>query len=120
MFCHGLSIRHILSLSIILLLISACTHIPPRVDKSGAPQREYTYQVPLQIDDGWQVSSLTKESVSEEIINDMMEAILAGKFPYLFSIVLIKNGNLILEEYFYYRHRFMLQEFRSAGKSVTW
>ncbi|MGB5750648.1 MAG: serine hydrolase [Desulfobacterales bacterium] len=104
---------------ILLFSFTACTHIPPRVDESGAPQREYTYQVPLQIDDGWQVSSLAKEGVNKEIIHDLMKAILAGKYPYLFSIVLIKNGNLILEEYFYYRHRFMLQEFRSAGKSVT-
>ena len=62
---------------------------------------------------------MAKEGVSEEIINEMMTAVLAGKFPYLFSIVLIKNGNLILEEYFYYRNRYWLQEFRSAGKSVT-
>jgi CubicO group peptidase (beta-lactamase class C family) len=73
----------------------------------------------LKIDDGWQVSSLTKEGVRKEIIHEMMEAILAGKYPYLFSVVLIKNGNLIFEEYFYYTHRYMPQEFRSAGKSVT-
>ena len=119
MFCQGMSLRHISAMVVILLSITACTHIPPRVAESGAPQREYTYQVPLQIGDGWQVSSLAKEGVSEEIISDMMEAILAGKYPYLFSIVLIKNDYLILEEYFYYRHRFWLQEFRSAGKSVT-
>jgi CubicO group peptidase (beta-lactamase class C family) len=104
---------------VILLCITACTHIPPRVDESGAPQREYTYQIPLKIDDGWQVSSLAQEGVREEIIDDMMEAIFAGKYPYLISVVLIKNGNLIFEEFLYYNNRYWLQEFRSAGKSVT-
>ena len=121
MFCQGMSLRHISAMVVILLSIttSTCTHIPPRVDESGAPQREYTYQIPLQIDDGWQVSTLAKEGVSEEIINDMMTAILAGKYPNLISIVLIRNGSLILEEFLYYNNRYWLQDFRSAGKSVT-
>ena len=119
MFCQGLSIRYVLTLILLLFSFTACTHIPPRVDESGAPQREYTYQIPLQIDDGWQVSTLAKEGVSEEIINDMMTAILAGKYPNLISIVLIRNGSLILEEFLYYNNRYWLQDFRSAGKSVT-
>ena len=119
MFCQGLSIMYVLTLILLLFSFTACTHIPPRVDESGAPQREYTYQIPLQIDDGWHVSSLAEEGVNEEIINDMMTAILAGKYPKLFSIVLIRNGSLILEEYLYYNNRYWLQEFRSAGKSVT-
>ena len=119
MFCRGLPFKYTSSLIIILLSIIACTHIPPRVDQSGAPQREYIYQIPLQIDDGWQVSTLAKEGVSEESINDMMTAVLAGKYPNLISIVLIRNGSLILEEFLYYNNRYWLQDFRSAGKSVT-
>jgi CubicO group peptidase (beta-lactamase class C family) len=114
-----MSSTRISSIVVILLSITACTHLPPRVDEFGKPKREYSYQEPIQIDDGWQVSYLAKEGVDEKIINDMMVAILAGKYPNLFSIVLVKNGSLILEEYFYYTHRYMLQEFRSAGKSVT-
>jgi len=119
MFCRGLPFKYTSSLIIILLSITACTHIPPRADESGAPQKDYTYQAPLQINDGWQVSSLAEEDVTEEIINNMMEAILAGKYPNLFSIVLIRNGSLILEEFLYYNNRYWLQDFRSAGKSVT-
>ena len=117
MLCQSMALRHISAIVVILLSIVACSHIPPRFDESGAPQREYNYQVPLQIDDGWRVSSLAQEGVSEEIIHDLMKAILAGQYPNLFSIVLIKNGSLILEEYLYYNNRYWLQEFRSAGKS---
>ena len=119
MFCRGLPFKYTSSLIIIILSITACTHIPPRADESGAPLKDYTYQAPLQINDGWQVSSLAEEGVNEKIINNMMEAIFAGKYPNLISIVLIRNGSLILEEFLYYNNRYWLQEFRSAGKSVT-
>jgi len=119
MFCQSLSKKHISTMVVVLLSMVACSHIPLRVDESGVPQREFTYQTPLQIDDGWNVASLADEGVNKEIINDMMTAILAGKYPNLISIVLIRNGRLILEEFSYYNNRYWLQEFRSAGKSVT-
>ena len=99
--------------------MTACTHSPPRIDEYGTLQREYTYQAPIQIDDGWHVSSLAKEGVNEEKINDMVRSILSGKYPNVRSIILVKNRSLILEEYFYHTHRYMIQDFRSAGKSVT-
>jgi hypothetical protein len=101
-------LKYTFSMILILFSVTACTHIPPRVDESGAPQRDYTYLVPSQIYDGWQVSSLAEEGVKEEIINDMMEVIFAGKYPNLISIVLIRNGNLILEEFLYYNNRYWL------------
>jgi len=119
MIYRGLPFNHTCLLIITLLSITACTHFPPRIDEFGKSQREYTYQAPIKIDDGWNVSSLAEEGVNEEIINDMMTAILSGKYPKLFSIVLIRNGSLILEEYLYYNNRYWLREFRSAGKSVT-
>ena len=104
---------------IFIFLLSHCTHHPARVNRDGTPQREYSYQAPIEIDDGWQVSSLDKQNVNEEIINDMMRAILAGQYPNVRSIVLVKNGSIILEEYFYGLHRYMIQDFRSVTKSVT-
>ena len=101
MFCRGLPFKHTCSLIIILLSITACTHSPPRVDNYGKPQRDYTYQAPEQIDDGWQVSSLAKEGVNEEIILDLMKTIMAGNYPNTHSVLLVKDGKLILEEYFY-------------------
>jgi len=115
-------IRLIKHFSIVILLfffLSACTHLPPRVNRDGTPQREYSYQPPIKIDDGWQISSLAKEGVDEGIINDLMRAVLTGKYPNVRSILLVKNGNIILEEYFYHYHRYVIQDFRSGGKSVT-
>ena len=119
MCCRSRTMRRIFSVGIILLSIAACTHIPPRVDESGSPQREYAYQAPLQMDDGWPVSSLAKEGVNEEIIHDLLKTILAGNYPKIHSVLLVKNGKLILEEYFYGNHRDDLHYMASATKSVT-
>jgi hypothetical protein len=119
MFSQSLPIKHIPILILLLFTHISCANLPPRVDDSGKPQREYTYHVPLQIDDGWPVAALSEEGVNETIIDDMMTAILAGNYPNLISIVLIRNGSLILEEFLYYNNRYWLQEFRSAGKSLT-
>ncbi len=62
---------------------------------------------------------MVEEGVNEEIISDLMRAILLGNFPNVRSILLVKNGKIILEEYFYGYNRDMLQDFRSVGKSVT-
>lgn len=101
-------IKHFSILIIFLFFLTACTQHSPRVNRDGKPQREYSYQAPIKIDDGWQVSSLAKEGVNEEIINDLMRAILIGKYPNVRSIVLVKNGSIILEEYFYGCHRYMI------------
>jgi len=114
-----ISIRYSSVLIIFLFSITACTHYPPRVNRDGTPQREYSYQSPIKIDDGWQVSSLAKEGVNEEIILDLMKTILTGKYPNVRSILLIRNGSLILEEYFYHYQRYLIQDFRSGSKSIT-
>ena len=119
MFYRKLLFKYTFSLAVILLSIAACTHSPTITDKFGKHQGDYTYHPPKKIDDGWLTSSLAEEGVSEKFINDLMTAILAGKYPKLYSIVLIKNGKLIFEEYVYYNNRYWLQEFRSAGKSIT-
>ena len=119
MFCQGLSLRYISAMTVFMLSIAACTHSPPITTELGKPQREYTYQAPIRIDDGWQVSSLAGEGVDEEIINDMMEAILAGKYPNTHSVLLVKNGKLILEEYFNGNKRDDLHYLASVTKSVT-
>jgi hypothetical protein len=41
----------------IVFIITACKLQPPRVKSSGLPQREYTYQIPEKIDDGWEPST---------------------------------------------------------------
>ena len=101
---------------LIIVLILSCS---PRTTRWGLPQNDYTYQVPEKIDDGWEYSDLKAEGVHPKKINEMMGNILKEDIKNIHSILLVKNGKLIFEEYFYGYNRDTRQFFYSASKSVT-
>ncbi len=82
---------------------------------------EYTYQVPIETDDGWATSSHHKEGVDKEKISELMRKILNGNetVKNIHSVLLVKNGKLILEEYFDGNHRNVLHPIASDTKSVA-
>ncbi|MEJ2617116.1 MAG: serine hydrolase [Ignavibacteriaceae bacterium] len=59
----------------------------------------YTYKVPEQTDDGWETASLSDVGVDPTIITNLMND-LNNRDHYIHSIVIVKNGKLVLEEYF--------------------
>lgn len=109
-----------LLLSLIFILVSsACTHWAPRVNRYGLPERKYTYQQPEEIDDGWGASSLNEADIDSGKINEMMLDILSGNDKNIHSILLVKNGKLVLEEYFYGYNRDKYHFLASVSKSIT-
>jgi len=86
------------------------------VEFDGAP---YVYQVPQETKDGWETSSLTEESVDSKIIFELIEKILSNDYKNVHSVLLVKNGKLILEEYFLEFHRERPHQIRSATKSIN-
>jgi len=80
---------------------------------------EYKYQIPTDTGDGWETSSLDEEGVDSAKIAELIKKILEGKFPNTHSVLLVKNGKLILEEYFYGYNRDDLHRLASATKSIT-
>ena len=105
-------------LLISIFLITAGMHHTPRVNASDLPQREYVYQVPEKIVGGLATASLSEEGVDPENINELMLAITDKKYKNIHSVLLVKNGRLILEEYFYGYNREKLHQIRSATKSI--
>ena len=91
----------------------------PRANRWGLPQYEYTYQVPEKIDDDWETSDLEAEGVSPKKINELVSNILKGDIKNIHSILLVKNGKLIFEEYFYGYNRDTKHIMYSASKSIT-
>ncbi|CAB1063145.1 hypothetical protein D1BOALGB6SA_7928 [Olavius sp. associated proteobacterium Delta 1] len=61
-----------------------------RYNRYGLPQYDYEYQVPQQLDDGWQTSTLDAEGVDSAKINEMMGNILDGDIDNIHGIVVIK------------------------------
>ena len=81
---------------------------------------EYRYLIPLETDDGWQTSSLNEAGIEAEKINELMQSILNGddKVKNIHSVLLVKNGKLVLEEYFYGTHHNHIHHLQSDTKSV--
>ena len=63
-----------------LVFLSGIIACAPRAGRFGFPQHEYEYAVPEKIDDGWEISSLSKEGVDPENINVLIREILNKNF----------------------------------------
>lgn len=112
------TVKYAVFLFLFVLFFTACAQVP-RVNRHGLPQREYIYEQPEATDDGWEISSLKAESVEPEKLHEMMHEILAGDSRYIHSILLIKNGKLVFEEYFFGYIRDTKHFLASVSKSVT-
>jgi len=112
------TLKYPVLLFLLLFFFTACAQVP-RVNRHGLPQREYIYQKPEAADDGWEISSLRDEGVEQAKLHEMMLEILAGNSRYVHSILLIKHGKLIFEEYFFGYSRDTKHFLASVSKSVT-
>ena len=63
-------------------------------------QSTYSYQIPEQMEDGWVTASLGDVGINEEHITDSMNSLLKADDNPLHSIIIVKDGKLVLEEYF--------------------
>jgi CubicO group peptidase (beta-lactamase class C family) len=80
---------------------------------------KYRYHEPIHIDGSWEVSSLDEHEIDSKKIRELMHQIYANNLKNIHSILLIKNGKLILEEYFHGYHRNLKHHVASVTKSVT-
>ncbi|MCL6088012.1 MAG: beta-lactamase family protein, partial [Actinobacteria bacterium] len=60
----------------------------------------YTYSKPKLTDDGWDVADLDEKGVNKEMLSDLIVQIKKGKYQNIHSIVIVKEGKLVFEEYF--------------------
>ena len=60
------------------------------------PAAPYTYTVPDDIGDGWQVSSLADEGLQESLVTSMMRRVFDDTFEGIDSIVIVRNNKLVL------------------------
>ena len=63
----------------------------------------YSYAVPEDIGDGWQVGDLAAEGFDAQMIVDMMNSVLDGSYPGIDSVAIVRNNRLLL--YWYDRGR---------------
>src|SRR6267378_6311607 len=88
----------------------------------------YQYTVPEKTNDGWETSSLSGVNLDTNLIKELFERIGDGGYKNIHSVLVVKNGKLVVEEYFSGQNsagqfqmftRDTLNEMKSATKSVN-
>lgn len=88
----------------------------PRKELHKKPEA-YQYQIPIQKNDGLAVGDLKSAFTDSETIIDMVKETINGEFRDVHSILIWKDGKLVLEEYFYGYTEDKPHQLRSASKS---
>ena len=85
----------------------------------GDAPYHFTASTPPDLKDGLDVGSLQDAVLNVSLIGKMVEQIANETHKNVDSVLLLKNGKLVLEEYFYQFNRDKLHQLRSATKSVV-
>ena len=90
----------------------------------GKHPGRYVYQPPLDLNDGWPVSTLDAVGIDRPTIEKLIQRIIdtpaeTPNEPQYHGIAIARHGKLVLEEYFHDQQRDTPHTTRSAGKSVT-
>jgi CubicO group peptidase (beta-lactamase class C family) len=81
--------------------------------------RYYTYHQPENIKDGQATGDIKDSGLKKALLDDMVHKIIEGQYPNVHSVLIVKDGKLVFEEYFYEYTRNKLHELRSAKKSFV-
>lgn len=79
---------------------------------------KYSYLPPKKDLDGLLTGTLDNTGLDKALLNEMMQKIVDGTYANVHSVLIIKDGKLVFEEYFYEYNKTKLHEMRSATKSI--
>lgn len=90
----------------------------------GNPGERYHYSPPVQLDDGWPVSTLEKEGIDQTAMEKFVQKLIdmpmdSVSSSQIHSLLIARHGRLVLEEYFHGHARDTPHDTRSASKSWT-
>jgi CubicO group peptidase (beta-lactamase class C family) len=90
----------------------------------GNPPERYRYAPPVQLDDGWPVSTLEAEGIDQVVIEKFVQKLIDMpqdnvSTSQVHSLLIARHGKLVLEEYFHGFDRDTPHDTRSASKSWT-
>ncbi|HPJ79983.1 MAG TPA: serine hydrolase [Prolixibacteraceae bacterium] len=91
----------------------------PQVDQAGKPILKYHYRVPDPSGEDWKCSSLAEAGMDSSLIVVLMNKILSQEIPDIHSLLILKDDQLVLEEYFHGYSRDRLHRVHSVTKSFT-
>jgi CubicO group peptidase (beta-lactamase class C family) len=79
----------------------------------------YQYVAPPRTADGLPVGTLAGTGLDPQRLATMVTKVVDGTYPNVHSVLIIKDGKLVFEEYFYEYSRETLHPLRSASKSIV-
>jgi CubicO group peptidase (beta-lactamase class C family) len=104
-------------------------HVDCEISRAATNYVEtYQYTVPENTNDGWETASLNSVNLDTNLIKELFERIGSNSYENIHGVLLVKNGKLIVEEYFpgqdskgQYQtfKRDTLHEMQSATKSMN-
>ena len=97
--------------TVALSLLSICIHV------LCYGQSVYEYKQPKKLDDGWTTNTLSSQNVDSILVYKFFNQLKQHKHK-LHSVLLVKNNQLILEEYFYKQTVNTPHDLRSTTKSI--
>lgn len=80
---------------------------------------DLSYHMPESIDDGLATASILDEGIREEDVSAILQRAIDGTYGRMESLLAIKGGRLVLEEYFHGWSRERLHRINSCTKSVA-
>src|SRR6476620_2123967 len=88
---HSRSTFAILAWMLAALLVSS---------RAAAAGKPYEYVPPEPTHDGWETAALSDEKMDADLIRALFDRILSGGYKNVNSVVVAKDGKLVIEEYF--------------------
>jgi CubicO group peptidase (beta-lactamase class C family) len=90
----------------------------------GNPPERYRYFPPVQLEEGWPVSTLEQEGIDQATIEKFVQKLIDMRqdsisTSQIHSLLMARHGKLVLEEYFHGFDRDTPHDTRSASKSWT-
>ncbi len=70
------------------------------VTKTGKTVKTDHNTVPEQVNDGWSTGSLSSVGINRDLTEKLLTQIRNGTYKNIHSILIVKNGKLVIEEYF--------------------
>jgi CubicO group peptidase (beta-lactamase class C family) len=108
--------KRFLLIGIAVVLIGVGVYLWITLLKPAIP---YTYQPPENINDGLDVGTLEEVGIDLELIEEAVNDINRGRYREVHSMLIFKDGKLVLEEYFE-GHRYEWDAPNHHGELVTW
>jgi CubicO group peptidase (beta-lactamase class C family) len=101
---------------VLLATLLACILLVPGCGQAASEQ---VYQVPQELDDGWQTASPVSVGLDPAKIEALARDVRDGDRDNLHSVLVVKDGKLVLEEYGRGSHWLRVHDVASVTKSVT-